>query len=176
MATLPPSSTDYRGIDDQSSMVRVISVAGVIFAVLGMSCLPFNFGSFITFGWPVEGSKDTALDWWCFASTFAGLGLSTILLFSSLGCYHFKRWGLYGMLFWAFCSLAYGILGIYFWGRFLLPWLRTEYVSMRGPDEVSGLIAWMIGTGLAIIVLRQMTKPSIRGVFQSHVVPAAHPS
>lgn len=176
MATLPSSSTDYRGIDDQSSMVRVISVTGVIFAVLGMSCLPFNFGAFITFGWPVEGSKNTVLDWWCFASTFAGLGLSTILLFSSLGCYHFKRWGLYGMLFWAVCSLGYGILGIYFWGRFLLPWLRSEYVAMRGPDEVGGLIAWMIGTGLSLIVLWQMRKPSIRGVFQSPLVPAAHPS
>jgi hypothetical protein len=97
-------------------------------------------------------------------------------LFSSLGCYHFKRWGLYGILFWAVSSLAYGILGIYFWGRFLLPWLRSEYVSMRGPDEVGGLIAWMIGTGLSIIVLRLMTRPSIRGVFQPPVVPVAHPS
>lgn len=176
MGTLPPSSTDYRGIDDPSSIVRAISVAGVIFGTLGISCLPFNFGSFITFGWPVEGSKNTALDWWCFASTLAGLGLSTILLFSSLGCYHFKYWGLYGLLIWAVSSLAYGILGIYFWGRFLLPWLRTEYVAMRGPDEVGGLIAWMIGMGLSIIVLRFMTRPSIRGVFQSPIVPAAGPS
>lgn len=176
MATLPPSSIDSRGIDDQSSIVRTIAVAGVIFGTLGMSCLPFNFGSFITFGWPVEGSKDTALDWWCFGSTFAGLGLSTILLFSSLGCYHFKRWGLYGILFWACSSLAYGILGIFFWGRFLLPWMRSQYVDMRGPDEISGLIAWIIGTGLSFIVLYQMRRPAIRGVFQSPLVPAAHPS
>lgn len=176
MTSLPSSSTDPRGIDDQSSMVRVISVAGVVFGTLGMSCLPFNFGSFITFGWPVQGSRDTVIDAWCLASTFAGLGLSTILLFSSLGCYHFKKWGLYGILFWASSSLAYGILGIYFWGRFLLPWLRSEYAGMRGPDEISGLIAWMIGTGLSIIVLRQMTRPSIRAVFGPPVAPSAHPS
>lgn len=177
MTTLPPSSIDPRGIDDQSSIVRAISVAGVIFGTLGMSCLPFNLGSFITFGWPaVEGSRDSVIEWWCLASTFAGLGLSTILLFSSLGCYHFKRWGLYGILFWATMSLAYGILGIYFWGRFLLPWLRPEYVSMRGPDEISGLIAWLIGTGLSVIVLYQMTRPAIRAVFQPSIVSPTHPS
>jgi hypothetical protein len=175
MSTLPPSSTDYRGIDDQSSIIRAISVAGVIFGTLGMSCLPFNFGSFITFGWPVEATKQ-ALDWWCFVSTFAGLGLATILLFSSLGCYHFKRWGLYGIQFWAVSSLAYGIVGIFFWGRFLLPGLRSEYVRMRAPDEVSGLIAWIIGTGLSGVVLWFMTRPAIRGVFEPQVVPAAHPS
>jgi hypothetical protein len=150
-------------------------VAGVIFGTLGMSCLPFNLGAFITYGWPVEGSTRT-LDWWCFVSTFAGLGLSTILLFSSLGCYHFKRWGLYGMLFWAASSLAYGIVGIFFWGRFFFPGLGAEYARMRGQDEVSGLIAWMIGTALAVLVLWFMTRPAIRGVFQPAVVPAAHPS
>jgi hypothetical protein len=176
MGTLPPSSIDYRGIDDQSSIVRTLAVAGVIFGTLGMSCLPFNLGSFITSGWPVEASKDSALDWWCFASTFAGLGLSTILLFSSLGCYHFRRWGLYGILFWAWSSLAYGVVGSYFWGRFLLPGARLAYVAMRGPDEISGLIAWLMGTGLSIIVLHQMGRPAIRGVFQSGLVPAAHRS
>jgi hypothetical protein len=175
MSTLPPSSTDYRGIDDQSSIVRVISVAGVIFGTLGMSCLPFNLGVFITSGWPVEGN-DRFLDGWCLASTFIGLGLATILLFSSLGCYHFKRWGLYGILFWAASSLGYGLVGVFFWGRFLLPGLRSEYVRMRGQDEISGLLAWMIGTALSVLVLWFMTRPAIRGVFQPAVVPAAHPS
>ena len=176
MATLPPSSIDYRGIDDESSIVRTIAVAGVIFGALGMSCLPFNLGSFITVGWPIDDSRNTTLDWWCFVSTFAGLGLSTILLFSSLGCYHFKRWGLYGILVWACCSLGYGVVGIYFWGKFLLPWTRSEYVAMRGQDEIGGLIAWFIGTGLSVIVLHQMRRPAIRGVFPSRLVPAAHPS
>jgi hypothetical protein len=175
MATLPPSSIDYRGIDDRSSIVRVISVAGVIFGTLGMSCLPFNFGSFITFGWPVSANNN-ALDWWCFGSTFVELGLSTVLLFSSLGCYHFKRWGLYGILFWAISSASYGVVGIFFWGRFLLPGARSEYVRMRGQDEVAGLIVWLIGTMLSLVVLRFMTRSAIRGVFRSHVVPAAHPS
>jgi hypothetical protein len=47
---------------------------------------------------------------------------------------------------------------------------------MRGPDEISGLIAWLMGTGLSIIVLHQMGRPAIRGVFQSGLVPAAHRS
>jgi hypothetical protein len=171
MSTLPASSLDPRGIDPQSSLVRALAVAGVIFGCLGMSCLPFNFGAFVTYGWPVQGQQG-ALDWWVFVSTFAGLGLSAMLLFSSLGAYHFKRWGLYGLFFWAVCSLGYGVLGIYFWGRFLLPWFRGEYVRMRGPDEVSGLIAWMIGTGLAIIVLRCLMRPDVRGVFVPPVIPS----
>lgn len=171
MSTLPASSIDPRGIDPQSSLVRVLAVAGVIFGTLGMSCLPFNFGAFITYGWPVEGNE-RELDWWVFASTFAGLGLSAILLFASLGAYHFKRWGFYGMLFWAGCSLAYGIVGIFYWGRFMLPWLGNEYVRMRGPDEIGGLIAWLIGTGLSILVLRCLTRPEVRGVFDPHLLPA----
>lgn len=169
--TLPPSSLDPRGIDPQSSLVRALAVVGVIFGCLGMSCLPFNFGAFITYGWPVQ-ARQAAMDWWVFASTFAGLGLSAMLLFSSLGAYHFKLWGYFGMLFWSVCSLAYGVLGIYFWGRWLFPWMRGEYVRMRGPDEISGLIAWMIGTGLAVIVLRNLIRRDVRGVFASPVVPS----
>ncbi|HEY2588091.1 MAG TPA: hypothetical protein VGI81_20275 [Tepidisphaeraceae bacterium] len=169
--TLPASSLDPRGIDPQSSLVRVLAVAGVIFGCLGMSCLPFNFGEFITYGWPVQ-ARQAPLDWWVLAWTFVGLGLSTILLFSSLGAYHFKLWGFYGMFLWAVGSIGYGVLGIFFWVRWLLPWQRGEYVRMRGPDEVSGLIAWMVGTGLAVIVLRCLIRRDVRGVFAAPVVPS----
>jgi hypothetical protein len=140
-------------------------VVGVIFGTLGLSCLPFNFGSFVTYGWPVEGSKSGTIDLWCFGSTFLGLGLSLLLLLSSLGCYHFQWWGRYGMLLWAFVSLGYGIVGVYFWGRFLLPGLRSQLVAMRGPDEISGLIAWIMGSGFSIFVLMTLLPSSSRRVF-----------
>lgn len=161
-------SQDYepRGIDPISSRVRAVAVVGTIFAVLGLSCLPFNLGAWITYGWPIQGSKSTPIDMWCFASTFIGLGLAAMLLWGSLAAYHFRWWARDLLLLWAILSLAYGILGIYFWGRFLLPALREQYAEMRGPDEVSGLIAWIIGTGLSIFVLRTMMRPSTRALFE----------
>ena len=166
MSIYPPPSDDPRGIDPASSTVRTLAVVGVIFGTLGMSCMPFNLGEWITFGWPIEGSKTTVMDMWCFFSTLAGLGLSSVLLLSSFGCYHFKWWARGAILAWAYVSLAYGVLGIYFWGRFFLPWLRSEYAAMRGPDEVSGPIAWIIGTTLSVFVIVLMTRPAIRGVFE----------
>lgn len=175
MPTLPRSSVDYRGIDPQSSTVRALAVVGVIFGCLGMSCFPFDFGEYVTYGWPVQANQST-MDWWVFVSTFVGLGLSALLLFSSLGAYHFKRWGLYGMLLWGFASVLYGILGIYFWGRFLLPWLRHQYVRVRGPDEVAGLIAWMVGTVFALMVLRNLLRRDVQGVFmEPQIVPPEKP-
>lgn len=165
MARFPTASLDPRGTDPESSIVRAIAVVGVIFGTLGMSCLPFNLGEFVSFGWPVEGARADWLDLWCLFATFIELGLSTLLLFCSLGAYHFKWWARYGLLLWATCSLGYGVVGIYFWGRFLLPPLRSEYAAMRGPDEFAGLLAWLVGTGLSIFVLRFLTRPAIRMVF-----------
>jgi len=172
MSTLPDRSHEPRGIDPQSATVRALAVVGTIFAVLGLSCLPFKFGAWITYGWPIEGPKSNPMETWCLASTFAGLGLSTLLLLSSLGAYHFRWWARDALLLWAWLSLAYGVCGIFFWGRFLLPRLRPQYAAMRGPDEISGLIAWIIGTGLAVFVLRFMTRPSIRAKRRAARAPA----
>lgn len=165
MSTLPAQTNDPRGIDAQSSIVRTLAVVGTIFGVLGLSCLPFNLADWITYGWPIEGEKTTVMDVWCLLSTFIGMGLSGLLVAGSLGAYHFRWWARDVLLLWAWLSLAYGILGIYFWGRFLLPRYSSRYAEMRGPDEVSGVIAWIIGTGLAIFVLRFLNRPSIAAVF-----------
>ena len=166
MSSLPHPSLEPRGIDPQSSEVRIIAVMGVIFGTLGLSCLPFNFGEWITAGWPIQGSKTTIMDLWCFASTFIGLGLSAILLLSSLAAYRFAWWGRGGLLVWAWGSLVYGAVGLYFWVRFFLPSLRNHYTEMHGPDEVAGPIAWIIGTSFAAIALWYLTRPSVRAVFE----------
>lgn len=165
MSELPPATTAPRGLDAQSGDVRIISVFGVIFGTLGLSCLPFNFGAWITYGWPIEGSKASPVEMWVFASTFVGLGLSALLLLSSLASMRFLWWGRDGLILWACASLLYGIAGIYFWGRFFLPWLNYQYVAMRGPDEVAGLLAWMIGSIFAIFVLWYLTRPSVKAAF-----------
>jgi hypothetical protein len=165
MTHAPAPSTGPLGMFPPAGDIRALAVVGVIFGTLGMSCLPFNFGAWITFGWPIETSKTNLIEVWCLGSTVVGLALSALLMFSSLGAFHFKSWGRYGLLFWAVMSLAYGVAGIFFWGRFLLPQLRWQYVTMRGPDEISGLLAWFIGSILAIFVLRLFTRPDIRSVF-----------
>src|SRR5579864_8064607 len=114
MPSYPPPSVEPRGLDPQSSAVRTIAVVGVIFGTLGLSCLPFNFGAWITYGWPIEGSKTTAMDMWAFASTFIELGLATMLLLCSFATYHFNWWGRDGLLLWAVITLAYGLCGIFF--------------------------------------------------------------
>jgi hypothetical protein len=167
MAVLPPSDVDYRGIEPEASLVRVIAVAGVIFGTTGMACMPFTWPEPLAAGWPVEQHKMTVLDLWCHASVFIGLGLSTILMFSSLGAYHFRWWAWYGLLFWAACSFAYGLVGTLFWGQFLLPWRRSDYVVFRSPDTIAPLIAWIIGTGLSVFVLLFLPRRAIRGVFRA---------
>ena len=166
MAQTSPASLEPRGIDAQSATVRAIAVVGTIFGVVGMSCLPFNLGAWITYGWPLEGSKSTPLDLWAFASTIIGMGLATLLMVSSLMTYKFKPIGRDGLLLWAWASILYGIAGVFFWGRFLLPWLNPQYADLRGPDEIAGLIAWVLGTCLAVVILYHLRRPSIRVVFE----------
>jgi len=164
-AHLARPSNGPQGIDPPSSDVPIIAVMGVVFAMLGLSCLPFNLGAWVDYGWPLEAGGPGVIDKWCLVSTFIGLGLSALLLLSSLGCYRLATWGRDGMLLWAVLSLIYGVTGIFFWGRFFLPRLLNQYVEMRGPDEIAGLIAWIIGVGYAVIVLWYLTRPSVRMVF-----------
>lgn len=135
-------------------------------AVLGLAVLPYNLGAWITYGWPLEGSKTTPIEMWVFASTFIEMALSILLLISSIGAYRFARWGREGLLLWSGASLLYGIAGIYFWGRFLLPWLRSEYPTMRGPDEIAGLVGWAISSVFAVVVFYYIRRPSVRGIFE----------
>ena len=165
MTAIPPPSNEPRGADPQSSTVRALAMLGVVFGTLGLSCLPFNFGTWITYGSPIAGARTTPIDMWVFASTFIGIGLSVLLLLSSLGAFHFRKWGRIGMLAWSEVSLLYGIVGIFLYGRFLLPWLRGEYANIRGPDTIAGLLAWMIGSCLAVFVLYDLTRPSVRELF-----------
>jgi len=178
MAIMPAHSDGPRGIDPQSSIVRALAVVGTIFGTLGLCGLPFNLAAWITYGWPIEGAKTAIMDMWCFASTLIGLGLSALLLGGSLGAYHFKWWARDVLLLWAWLSLVYGICGIFFWGRFLLPRFSSQYVEMRGIDEVSGLIAWIIGTGFAIFVLHFLNRPSVAASFMEArpEVPAHEPA
>lgn len=173
MNQVPPPSVESRGIDPNSSDVRIIAVLGVIFGTLGLSCLPFNLGGWVTYGFPAQTAKDSPLDLWALLSTFIGLGLAALLLLSSMAAYKFNWWGRDGMLLWAFLSLLYGIVGIPFWGRFLIPSAASQYASLRGPDELAGLLGWLIGTFFSIFVLWYLTRPAVRAVFQ---VPSAQPS
>ena len=168
MSSAPPSSLEPRGTDEQSSVVRAVEVVGTIFGVLGLSCLPFNFGEWITYGWPIEGSKTTPMDMWVFASTFIELGLSTLLLFSSLAAFHFKPLGRDGLILWSLSTLLYGFLGIFFWGRFFFPQINSQYAALRGPDVIAGLIAWVFGILLACVIFYHMRRPAIRAVFTGY--------
>lgn len=132
---------------------------------MGLMCLPFSFGSWAAFGWPVRHTRTGAIGVWVIASTFVGLGLSLLLLLSSFGAYRLRRWGRDGMLAWAIVSLVYGLAGVYFWGRFLVPSMRSQYPAFRGPDMVSGLIAWAVGTIYAALALFYLTRPRIKAVF-----------
>lgn len=165
MTTLPPVSGEPRGDDAASSTVRTIAIMGILFGLLGLICLPLNFGMWAAFGWPIRATHVGALGVWVWASTFAGLALSALLTFSSFGCFRFQRWGCGGLLLWSVLSLVYGAAGIYFWGRFLVPSIRHQYSTFRGPDMVSGLIAWGVGTIYAAFVLYYLTRPRIRAVF-----------
>ena len=155
-----------RGLDRWSGDVRVIPVFGVILGTLGLSCLPFNFGVFVIHSWPSEPIKGGGFgEPWILASTFIGLGLSMLLLVSSLAAYRFLWWGRDGLLIWAGASLIYGVIGIFFWGRFFFPQLLHQFIRMRGPDQLGGLLAWMIGSIFAVFTFWHLTRPSVREVF-----------
>jgi magnesium-transporting ATPase (P-type) len=166
MSHLPPATHEPRGRDPWSVDARIISVFGVILGTLGLSCLPFNFGFWVVHAWPVEpgrvaGSGQT----WVLLSTLIGLGLATLLLISSLAAYRFLWWGRDGLILWAILSLIYCVVGIFFWGKFLFPQFAHQFVLMRGPDELGGLLAWLIGSIFAILTLWHLTRPAVREAF-----------
>jgi hypothetical protein len=165
MSQLPPPTHEPRGIDRWSYDARIISVFGVILGTLGISCLPFNLGVWVVHGWPIEPAKGSEGQTWVLLSTLLGLGLSTLLLISSLAACRFLRWGRDGLLLWAVLSLIYGVVGIFFWGRFLFPRFENQFIPMRGPDEVAGILAWMIGSIFAILTFWHLTRPSVRAAF-----------
>jgi hypothetical protein len=165
MSELPPATHEPRGVDRWSADARIISVFGVILGTLGISCLPFNLGVWVVHGWPIEPAKGTEGQTWVLLSTLLGLGFSTLLLISSLAAYRLLWWGRDGLLLWAVLSLIYGVVGIFFWGRFFLPQLENQLVRMRGPDELAGILAWMIGSIFAILTFWHLTRPSVRAAF-----------
>ncbi|HXE54913.1 MAG TPA: hypothetical protein VN541_17965 [Tepidisphaeraceae bacterium] len=177
MSHAPPPSLEPRGIDPESADVRIIAVFGVIFGTLGLSCLPFNFGNWLTYGWPVQSSGRSPIAPWVMISTIVGLAQAGVLLLSSLATYRLLWWGRDGMLIWAWTSLIHGIVGIFFWGRFLFPWLNSQYADMRGPDELAGLLAWIVGSIFSIAVLIYFSRPGIRSVFvRKDLQPQTGPS
>ena len=157
---------DDRGIGPDDSIVRVIAVAGVIFGVIGMSCLPFSWCEPFGASWPLEPHGMPNPVFWQLWSSVVGLGLAALLTLSSLGAYHFKWWGWYGMMFWAAASLAWSLGGAIFWFQYFLPWRRENYVMTRGPDELAPLIGTIIAIGLSIFVLRFFPRRPIRALFQ----------
>jgi hypothetical protein len=99
-------------------------------------------------------------------STLIGLGLAALLLLSSLGAYHFTRWGRDGMLIWAGASLAYGVFGVAYWGQFFFYRRYAQYANLVGPDQAAGLLAWGVGTVFAALTLWCLTRPRVRDAFR----------
>jgi len=165
MNEFPPPPAKSLAVDPKYSEVRVIPVFGVVLGTLGLAALPIDLGQFLTEGWPVSPGRSHGMNLWALFSTLTGLGLATLLLLSSLGAYHFTRWGRDGMLIWAGASLAYGVFGVAYWGRFLFYSRYPEYANLVGPDQATGLLAWGVGTGFAALTLWHLTRPHVREAF-----------
>ena len=163
--TFPPVSYAPLGIDRNSSGVRALGVIGVVFAVTAIVMLPFTLGDYIDYGWPISGGKTAPIEMWNLFSTFVGLGLAILMLLASFGCYRFEEWGRRGMILWSVLSLIYGVAGVYFYGRWLVPWFRGEYARNPAASPFAPLVCWIVGTIMAACTLPYLRRTAIRAVF-----------
>lgn len=156
-----PYDSDQR----EGSGVRAIAVTGVIFAFLALVMLPFTLGGFTSYGWPISGGKTAPMELWILFSTLFGLLLAVMLLLGSFGSYRFQQWGRSLMLLWSVLSLAYGVVGIYFFGRWLIPSLRGEFARNPAVSPLAPLCCWAVGTLFALCIVRYFRRPGVRACF-----------
>lgn len=166
MSEFPPPPTRRIAVDPAYAEFRVVPVFGVVLGTLGLAALPIDLGQFLTEGWAYSPSGHAGLSGWALISTLIMLGLAGLLLLSSLGAYHFTRRGRDGMVIWAGSTLAYGVFGVAFWGRFLFYSRYPQYANLVGPDQATGLLAWGIGSLFAAVTLWHFARPGVRDAFR----------
>lgn len=181
---------DAAAYDPQARVMRALAAVGTVFGTVAAVALPlgmirlhqgniFGDARVPLFDGPIRGTSLQAL--WMVVSALSGAGLGAMLLTGSAGALTFRRWSRPVLIGWALASIAYGIIGIFFFGAWLLPPWRSHLAEVRGVvDSMVEFAGWSVGSALAIGMLCMLTRPKVHAAFERQgaveaPVPAAPP-
>lgn len=78
-----------------------------------------------------------------------------------------KSWSLLVLRLWAVASIVIGLVGSYFYLKWILPPWREQLAQVRGVDDtLFNLGGWMIGTILAIAMLIVIGRPTVQAALK----------
>lgn len=152
-------------VDSQPLPVRVVATIGLMFGLAAVSCLPYSLVPFVDGQWVISPQKTSWMDLWVLVSTIVGLGLGSLLLLSSIGCFSLVWWARPGMLLWAGSSALWGIVAAFFYLHWFLPSFRANIGDVRAEGPWGGLVFWAIGWIFSVFVLFFMTRPRVKAEF-----------
>jgi hypothetical protein len=167
-----PSLADYR---PQVRLMRTVAVLGMLFGFAGMLSLPLGLnrlhpGSFAGdarvhyFSPLIERPTIDAL--WMYVASASGAGLGFMLFWGSVAAINFKSIGRALLVLWAMGSLFLGLIGCFFYFRWLFAPSRGDLAQVRGVvDSLVNFGGWGIGSTLAIVMLYLLTRPEIKEAF-----------
>lgn len=167
-----PTLADHRPL---VRVMRTVAVLGMIFGFAGMLSLPFGLnrlhpGSFagdarVHFFSPLI-ERPTIDVLWMYLASASGAGLGFMLFAGSIAAISFKNIGRVILFLWAMGSLFLGLIGCFFYFRWLFGASRSDYAQVRGVvDSLVNFGGWGVGSTLAIVMLYLLTRPEIKEAF-----------
>lgn len=168
-----PTLADY---DPVIGVMRTVMVLGMVFGLAGMLSLPFGLnrlhpGSFAgdakvhLFSPLIEHPTIDAL--WMYVASASGAGLGGMLFLGSVAAMNFKKAGRIALILWAISSLSLGLVGCFFYFRWLFSPSRDQFAQVKGVvDSLVNFGGWGIGSTLAVVMLILLTRPRVKEAFE----------
>ncbi len=168
-----PTLADY---DPVIRVMRTVMVLGIIFGLAGMLSLPFGLnrlhpGSFAgdlrvkPYSPLIERLTIDAL--WMYVASASGAGLGGMLFVGSVAAMNFKKAGRITLILWAISSLGLGVIGCFFYLRWLFSPSHDDFAQVRGVvDSLVNFGGWGIGSTFAVVMLILLTRPKIKEAFE----------
>ena len=168
-----PTAADY---EPEVNIFRSLAALGVIYGSAGVIGVPLGIlrfhqgaiaGDFrvAIFDESVRSMSADAL--WLLCSSLLGAGLALALMVGGIGAVRLKSWSFVVLRVWAIASVIVGVIGSFFFVRWLLSPQRDMFSEARGVDDsLVNFLGWGIGTVLAIAMLVVIQRPSVREAFR----------
>lgn len=164
-----PTAADY---EPAVNWYRALAALGVAFGTVGVFMLPFGLLRFhqgaIAGGFRVaimdEPVQSTSIDaYWLLCSSLLGAGLALALMVGGIGGVCLKSWSIVVLRIWSVVSIIVGVMGSYFYLRWLFSPARDQMSQVRGVDDVLvNFGGCFIGLCLAIAILSVIGRPQVR--------------
>ena len=149
--------------DSRVELIRIAAIVGMALGLSGVLCLPFR-AFFEVAGPPREGAPP--LGYWPGIFAVAGLLLSIVLCFGSMAAFRLKPIARPLLIIYALGSLLFGVAGVIFYARALLPNEGRNLVMRWGGMGLTyELLMWPAAILFSLYLLYAMTRPAAKAVF-----------